>query len=202
MIHGLLAVRGYRRWMLHLAPVPTFDDSPQPAPQPYAEALARLASIRHALRLVSEVSHVKVLPKGERLSYGLRYRLAQDSVIATVPIGYADGVPRRLSSTGGEVLIGGRRWPIAGRVTMDQVLIDCGPPPIAPPITMDGTATDSGSAMPRVGDQVVLLGGQNDGFVSAWEWAMCLDTIAYEVTCGISGRVPRRYSRREVEREL
>lgn len=138
-----------------------------------------------ALRLVSEVSHVKVLPAGERLSYGLRYKLDYESVIATVPIGYADGVPRRLSSVGGEVLIGGQRRPIAGCVTMDQVLVDCGPPP---------TTTD---AMPRIGDPVVLLGGQGDGFVTAWDWAICLNTIAYEVTCGISGRVPRRYRRRD-----
>ena len=73
------------------------------------------------------MSHVKELPAGERMSYGLRYRLARDSVIVTVPLGYGDGVTRALSETGGEVLIGGSRRPIAGTVTMDQILVDCGP---------------------------------------------------------------------------
>ena len=101
-------------------------------------------------------------------------------MVATVPIGYADGVPRRLSSVGGEVLIGGRRRPLAGRVTMDQILIDCGSPdPMSDAVTR--------------GSEVVLIGSQGDESISAWEWAARLDTIAYEVVCGISLRVPRRY---------
>jgi alanine racemase len=106
----------------------------------------------------------------------LRYRLEQDSMVATVPLGYADGVTRALSATGGEVLIGGRRWPIAGTVTMDQILIDCGP----------GSPVD-------VGDEVVLLGRQGGDEITAWEWANRTGTIAYEVVCGVSGRVPRAY---------
>ena len=145
--------------------------------------------LRPAIRLVSAISHVKVLPAGERLSYGQRYELGTESVVVTVPIGYADGVPRRLSSVGGEVLIGGRRCPIAGRVTMDQILVDWGPPP----------AVGSDQTMPELGDPVVLLGGQGDASVGAWEWAMRLDTIAYEITCGISGRVPRRYTERSTD---
>ena len=145
--------------------------------------------LRPAIRLVSAINHVKVLPAGERLSYGQRYELGTESVVVTVPIGYADGVPRRLSSVGGEVLIGGRRCPIAGRVTMDQLLVDWGPPP----------TVGSVQEMPKPGDPVVLLGAQGDAFVGAWEWAMRLDTIAYEITCGISGRVPRRYNGRSVD---
>ena len=80
-----------------------------------------------ALSLKARVSYAKDVAAGEALSYGLRYRLPGDSVVATVPLGYADGVPRRLSEVGGEVLIGGRRRPLAGTVTMDQVLVDCGP---------------------------------------------------------------------------
>jgi alanine racemase len=106
--------------------------------------------------------------------------LGERSVVATVPIGYADGVPRRLSSVGAEVLIGGVRYPMAGRITMDQLLVDCGPP--------DGTG---GTVAP--GDEVVLLGRQAGEEISAWDWAVRLDTIAYEVTCGIGPRVPRRY---------
>ncbi|HUJ64496.1 MAG TPA: alanine racemase [Acidimicrobiales bacterium] len=132
--------------------------------------------LRPAMAVKARVSFVKTVPAGERLSYGLRYRLARDSVVATVPLGYADGVTRSLSATGGMVLIAGQRVPIAGTVTMDQVLVDCGP--------------DSRVA---VGDEVVLLGRQGDEEITAWEWAERTGSIAYEVVCGISGRVPRSY---------
>ena len=132
------------------------------------------------LHLVSRVSHVKRLPAGARISYGLTYELPAESVVATIPIGYADGLPRRLSSVGGEVLIGGQRFPIAGRVTMDQIVVDCGP--------IDGP----GAHVER-GDEVVLLGTQGDETIAPWDWARRLDTIAYEITCGISKRVPRRF---------
>jgi alanine racemase len=134
------------------------------------------ARLRPALALKARVSHVKLVQAGERLSYGLSYRLERDSVIATVPLGYADGVTRRLSSTGGQVLIGGQRLPLAGTVTMDQILVDCG-------IDTDVTT----------GDEVVLLGRQGDEVIDAWEWAERTGTIAYEVVCGVSGRVPRSY---------
>jgi alanine racemase len=122
------------------------------------------------------VSFVKEVGAGDRVSYGLRYALSRRSVIATVPLGYADGVTRSLSSSGGQVLIGGRRYPIAGSVTMDQVLIDCGP-----------------AADVAVGDVVVLLGRQGAEEITAWEWAERTGTIAYEVVCGVSARVPRIY---------
>jgi alanine racemase len=130
--------------------------------------------LRPALSLKARVSHAKVLDAGERLSYGLRYELRERSLVATVPLGYADGVPRRLGETGGEVLIGGRRRPIAGNVTMDQILVDCG-----------------GGAEVSVGDEVVLLGRQGDERVTADEWAGRLGTISYEILCGIGPRVPR-----------
>jgi alanine racemase len=132
--------------------------------------------LRPAMSLKARVSYVKPLAAGERLSYGLRYRLDVDSVIATVPVGYADGVTRLLSATGGQVLVGGRRCPIAGTVTMDQILVDCGP-----------------GATVRRGDEVVLLGSQGGETITAWEWAERVGTIAYEVVCGVSGRVPRVY---------
>jgi alanine racemase len=133
------------------------------------------AGLRPALSLHARVSQVKRLPAGARLSYGLRYRLAADATVATVPIGYADGVSRRLSSTGGEVLVGGRRRPIAGVVTMDQLMLDCGDDEVA------------------VGDEVVLLGRQGDEEISAAEWADRLGTIGYEIVCGIGARVPRHH---------
>jgi alanine racemase len=98
-----------------------------------------------------------------------------ETTIATVPIGYADGVPRRLSAVGGEVLVRGRRCPLAGVVTMDQLMVDCGDQPVA------------------VGDEVVLIGGQGGERITADDWAGALDTIAYEIVCGISSRVPRLY---------
>jgi alanine racemase len=132
--------------------------------------------LRPALALAAQVSYVKVVAAGERLSYGLSYRLAQSSVIATVPLGYADGVTRRLAATGGHVLINGRRHPIAGTVTMDQILVDCGP-----------------GADVAVGETVVLIGRQGEEEITAWEWAQKVDSIAYEVVCGVSSRVPRVY---------
>ena len=135
-----------------------------------------LPDLRPALSVRARVSYAKTVAAGEALSYGLRYTVSEDSVVATVPLGYADGVPRRLSAAGGQVLVGGRRRPMAGTVTMDQLLVDCGP----------------GAAV-RAGDEVVLIGAQGDESISAWEWAERVDTIAYEVVCGISGRVPRFY---------
>jgi alanine racemase len=119
------------------------------------------------------VSYVKDCPAGTQLSYGRRYALDRDARIATIPIGYADGLPRSLFQVGGEVLIGGRRLPIAGAVTMDQILVDCGEAPV------------------MVGDEVVLLGRQGDEAITAEEWAHRLGTIGYEIVCGIGPRVPR-----------
>ena len=132
--------------------------------------------LRPVLSLKAEVTLAKELEAGERVSYGLRYELAERSVIATVPLGYADGVPRRLFEVGGEVLVGGLRRPIAGTVTMDQILVDCGP-----------------AAQVAPGDEVVLLGVQGRERITADEWARRLGTISYEILCGIGARVPREY---------
>lgn len=134
-------------------------------------ALAGLVDLKPALTLRARVSHVKRLEQGERLSYGLRYTMPAAGLVATVPLGYADGVPRRWSE--GHVLINGRRCPIAGTITMDQFTVDCGP------------ALDV-----AVGDDVVLLG---EG-ITADEWAAGLGTINYEVLTGIGTRVPRVYT--------
>jgi alanine racemase len=142
---------------------------------PPAPDLADRLALRPVLALKARVSHVKELPAGSRLSYGLRYALDRPSVVATVPAGYADGVPRNLGLVGGEVLIRGRRHPIAGTVTMDQLMVDAGDGPV------------------EVGDEVVLLGRQGAEEISATEWASRLGTIAYEIVSGIGPRVPRRY---------
>jgi alanine racemase len=131
--------------------------------------------LRPAMRVVSHVSSVRRLPAGARPSYGRVRPLAADASVATVPIGYADGVPRRLGPAGTGVLIGGRRYPLAGTVTMDQIVVDVGDDPV------------------EVGDEVVLLGRQGDVEITADEWAAKLGTINYEIVCGFGPRMPRRY---------
>jgi alanine racemase len=130
--------------------------------------------LQPALSLHARVSWVQRVSAGERISYGLRHRFANDSTVATVPIGYADGVPRRSAAVGGTVLIGGRRRPIVGVVTMDQLMVDCG--------------DDSVS----VGDEVVLIGQQGQQRITADDWAEALSTIGYEVVCAIGRRIERR----------
>lgn len=142
------------------------------APSPEQEPLVGLTP---ALRFTSEVTFVKRLSAGSRLSYGQRYELKADSTIATIPVGYADGVPRRLGEVGGEVLIAGQRFPISGNVTMDQLLVDVGDVEIS------------------IGDEVVFIGKQGPEEITASEWATRLNTIAYEIVCGIGPRVPREY---------
>jgi alanine racemase len=141
-------------------------------------------NLRPALSLRARVSFVKAVRAGSRISYGLRHTFDRDTTVATVPIGYADGVPRRLSMTGGDVLIAGRRRPIVGVVTMDQLMVDCGPD-----AGVDGAPV-------AVGDDVVLIGEQDgpDGpqRIRAEDWADGLGTIGYEIVCGIGARVPRR----------
>ena len=134
-------------------------------------ALAGRVDLKPALTLRARVSHVKRLEQGDRLSYGLRYTMPEAGLVATVPLGYADGVPRRWSN--GHVLVKGRRLPIAGTVTMDQFMVDCGP-----------------SLDVEVGDDVVLLGAE----ITAEEWADAIGTINYEVLTGIGPRVPRIYT--------
>lgn len=133
--------------------------------------------LRPAMRVVSHVSMLRHYPAGTRLSYGRRRPLPADGLVATVPVGYADGFPRALGSHGGEILIGGRRHALAGTVTMDQIVVDVGEAPV------------------RVGDEVVLLGAQGDDEITADEWAGRLGTISYEIVCQIGPRLPRRYRR-------
>jgi alanine racemase len=140
-----------------------------------ADELEGRVALRPALSVKARVSHVKPVPAGERLSYGLRYQTARATRIATVPIGYADGVPRELPHHGGEAIVRGRRCPMAGTVTMDQLMLDVGDLPV------------------EVGDEVVLIGRQGDEEITAAAWAAAMGTIAYTIVCGIGPRVPRIY---------
>jgi alanine racemase len=143
---------------------------------PPAPVLAGVAPLRPAMRWTSEVRFVKPVARGEGVSYGHRHVFEEPTVVATVPVGYADGYRRRLGVVGGVVLIRGRRCPIVGVVTMDQLVVDAGP---------EGDV--------EVGDEVVLLGPQGDDELSATELAVLVDTIGYEITCSVSGRVARRH---------
>jgi alanine racemase len=151
-----------------------YGELPSPAMAGVVERATGGRGLRPVLSLRSEVSALRRLDAGERPSYGRRRPLPAAGLVATVPVGYADGVPRRLFDTGGEVLIGGRRRAIAGVVTMDQLMVDCGP---------DGDVD--------VGDEVVLIGAQGNERIGADEWARLLGTISYEVLTGIGSRVPR-----------
>ena len=133
-------------------------------------------ALQPVMSLKARVSHVQWLDAGEAVSYGLHRTLKQRSCIATLPIGYADGLPRGLWSSG-EVLIGGKRRAFAGVITMDQVMIDCGNDDV------------------QVGDAAVLIGKQGESQITANDWARQMETIGYEIVCGISARVPRDYLR-------
>jgi alanine racemase len=128
------------------------------------------------MSLKARVSAVRWVEAGEAVSYGLVRPLAKGSLIATVPIGYADGVPRALGRTSIQVLLNGVPRTIAGTITMDQLMIDC----------------ESDSSV-MVGDEVVLIGKQGEHSVTADDWADALGTIGYEIVCGISPRIFRRY---------
>jgi alanine racemase len=143
-----------------------------------AAALADEVQLAPAMSLRAEVTLVKQLEAGDGVSYGLRHVFDRPATVAVVPLGYADGVPRRLGTAGGQVLIGGVRRPIRGVVTMDQLIVE---------------VTDGPPVLP--GDPVVLLGDQGDERITAQEWADRLDTIPYEVICGFSVRLPREICR-------
>ncbi|WP_419924602.1 alanine racemase [Candidatus Poriferisocius sp.] len=143
---------------------------------PPSPALAGCLSLQPAMTLRTEVSMVKTIAAGTPVSYGHHYTAPAETQLATIPIGYADGWTRHLGVSGGEVLIGGRRRPIAGVVTMDQTMVDCGlERPVSP------------------GDEVILLGRQGDDEITATEIAERLGTVAYEVVCNLGRRVTLRY---------
>jgi alanine racemase len=127
-----------------------------------------------ALELRSYVAEVKRCARGESAGYGRRFVAERDTVLATVPIGYGDGVRRALTNNA-DVLVRGRRFPLAGTVSMDNITLDLGP--------------DGGGV--RRGDEAVLIGPG----LPAEEMAQRLQTINYEIPCGITSRVPRRHHR-------
>ncbi len=141
-----------------------------------SEELRHKPDLTPVLSLRSVVSHVKTVKPGATISYGRKFTAQKEMKVATVPVGYADGYPRILSAKGAQVLIGGKRCPILGRVCMDQLMADV-------------------SALPdvKVGDTVTLIGRDGEEAITADELANLEGSINYEVVCGLSKRVPRVY---------
>jgi alanine racemase len=132
-------------------------------------------ALKPAMALKTRVIHLKSVPAGTCISYGMTYRTPAPTVIATIPVGYADGY-RRLFSSRGEMLVRGRRAPVVGRVCMDLSMLDVGAVPGV-----------------QVEDEVVIFGRQGEDFISADDLARELGTINYEIVCDLTARVPRVY---------
>lgn len=131
--------------------------------------------LRPAMTARARVAHTKRVPAGHGVSYGHTYRTAAPTTLAVVPIGYGDGLPRVLSNAG-EIMLAGRRRTIAGRVCMDQVVLDCGDDQVA------------------AGDEAVLFGPGTQGEPTADDWADCAGTLNYEIVTRFGGpRVRRVY---------
>lgn len=142
---------------------------------PSEEVNREVVQLKPALTLKTRIVRLKRPPEGTGISYGKTVTVDGSRWIATIPVGYADGLNRHLSNRG-SALVRGRRVPIVGRICMDQAMLD---------VT---------EAMPvSVGDEVVLYGRQGDEMISVDEVARLLDTITYEVTCAVGWRVPRVY---------
>lgn len=144
---------------------------------PSAEVEQSRVELKPILEWKARIIQLKEVPAGFGVSYGITYETPQPTTLATVAVGYADGLPRGLSSRG-QMLVGGQRVPIVGRVCMDLTLLDVGE---VPGVTE--------------GDEVVILGRQGDEVLTADEMATTLDTINYEIVSTITSRVPRIYLR-------
>ncbi|MFL0577409.1 alanine racemase [Brevibacterium luteolum] len=142
---------------------------------PFEDKTAAQLGLTPVMTLTSRVLNVKDVSAGHGASYGLTYRCERDTRFALVAGGYGDGLPR-IAGNRGEVAIGGRRYPIVGRIAMDQMILDIGP------------ASDGGQV--AIGDEVIIIGDGTTG-PSAEEWADWCETINYEIVTCISARVDR-----------
>jgi alanine racemase len=140
---------------------------------PFEDRTSSDLGLRPAMTLRASVAAVRRVPAGHGVSYGYAHRTERETTLALVPLGYADGVPRQASNAG-PVTINGTRYRVAGRVAMDQFVVDVGDDPVA------------------VGDEAVLFGDPTLGAPSATGWADAAGTINYEIVTRIGARVPRR----------
>jgi alanine racemase len=127
-----------------------------------------------AMTLTSEIALVKRVPAGHGVSYAHRYTTSEETTLALVPLGYADGIPRHLTNVG-DVAVNGKRYPIAGTVCMDQFVLDVGADAV------------------QAGDEVVLFGPGAAGEPTAEDWANAIGTINYEIVSRVGARVPKVY---------
>ncbi|WP_454117354.1 alanine racemase [Microbacterium lacticum] len=140
---------------------------------PFADRTSADLGLRPAMTLRAAVAAVRRVPAGQGVSYGYTYRTEGETTLALVPLGYGDGVPRAASG-GAAIRIGGATFPVAGRIAMDQFVVDVGDHPVA------------------VGDEAVLFGDPTLGAPPVEAWAEAADTINYEIVTRIGPRVPRR----------
>lgn len=187
---------GYSIPIIHTGNSATAIDTPELSPQmvrigialyglyPSAEVNKQAIELTPVLTLKTEVTYVKQLPDHSKVSYGGKYVTESDEYIATLPIGYADGYSRMLTGVA-EVLIRGRRVPVAGTICMDQCMV-----------SLKSFAEEAEEI--QIGEEVVLIGRQHDAVITADELASKLGTIHYEIVCMIAARVPRAYYRNNV----
>jgi alanine racemase len=140
----------------------------------YGPPDAGITGLKPVMELKTRVTEIKKVQPGTTVSYGRTWRASAETWIATLPVGYADGYPRLLSNRS-DVLIGGKRYPVAGTICMDQLMVNLGPVTTVQP-----------------GDEAILF-GPGCGGPDARELADIIGTISYEITCGIAMRVPRVY---------
>lgn len=139
-----------------------------------SRAISHKVQVRPAMTVKTSVALVKEIHAGDSVSYARRFVAQRRTRIATLPIGYADGFPRTLTSKS-HALIGGGKHPIVGTICMDQLMVDVG------------------NSQIDVGDEAVLMGEQAGQRISAWDLADRIGTVPYEILCGISSRVPRTF---------
>ncbi|MFP4352643.1 MAG: alanine racemase [Puniceicoccaceae bacterium] len=143
---------------------------------PYANSLVRSVAIEPVFRFFTRVGLVKTLPAGVPVSYGRTFTTERETRTAVLTAGYGDGLPTAASNRG-HVLVGGRRCPILGRVTMDQTIVDVTEVPD-----------------PAVGDTAVLIGSDGENEITVTDFSRWTDSIPWEVFCSVTKRVPRVYS--------
>jgi len=130
--------------------------------------------LKPIMNLYSQIASIKQIEKGDTVSYGRKFTAKRKTKIASVPLGYADGVNRQLSNKI-EVIIKGKRYKQIGIIAMDRLMIN---------INNDNI---------KVGDKVIMFGNDKNNYISIWEWCKAIKTIPYEITCNISNRIPKIY---------
>lgn len=162
---GAALTRPDARYDLVRLGIATYGITPGPA--------IGMGTLSPVMTLLASVAATKRVPGGHGVSYNLTWRAPRETTLALVPVGYGDGLPR--TARGAQVLIAGERFPVVGRVAMDQVVVDVGDTAVAP------------------GDEVLVWGPGHSGEPTATDWASWDDTIGYEIVTRLGTRVPRRY---------